>query len=143
MKLLSELGSCFYGGGSTVSPPSAAEACWSVLRSSSRLRDDQKSGTNCSGGTGTGTGSSHELAAAAATATVTGLRKYKSTNTSRNWKPKLHVISEDSVVMMNHHDSSEAVRSDNKLSVKVKAKSKPKLPTYVSADDYWYFSSNF
>lgn len=137
MKLLSELGSCFYGGGSTVSPPSAAEACWSVLRSSSRLRDDQKSGTNCSGGTG----SSHELAAAAAT--VTGLRKYKSTNTSRNWKPKLHVISEDSVVMMNHHDSSEAVRSDNKLSVKAKAKSKPKFPTYVSADDYWYFSSNF
>lgn len=108
MKFFSE---CFYGGGATVTP--AADT--TVSLSSSTKTGSRR---NCSGGI------SRPPASAAAS------------NTSRNWKPKLQVISEDSVMMM-PRDSSRAVGSDDKLSVKVKAKSKPKAPRATHGDDYW------
>ncbi|CDP11837.1 unnamed protein product [Coffea canephora] len=125
MRFLSELGSCW--GVAPVTP--AAETTPSALTS-------RKQEEVVGGGLGQGGNSSH----AAVMAPADSLRRVKSA--SRHWKPSLHMISEDSVLVSDKGRTSRVGSDDKKSSAKVKANSRCKAakPTY-HGEDYWKSSS--
>ncbi|KAL3509627.1 hypothetical protein ACH5RR_029028 [Cinchona calisaya] len=114
MKFFCELGSCF--GGAAVTP--TADTATATV--ASRQQQEEAAGRRGYGG------NSHAVGPG-------DLRKVKPT--SRHWKPTLHMISEDNIVV--HDSGKRGVVSDNQISFKVKAKSKDKPKLSYHGEDYW------
>lgn len=114
MKFLSKLSSCY--GVATIAP--AAETTPSTLTPG---KQEEVAGN-----------SSH----AVLQVPPLGLRKVKST--SKHWKPTLHMISEDNVMVADIEIRSRSVGSeDDKLSANVKAKSRGKVKSTYYGENYW------